>query len=100
MGTKDAKAGRESNPSSATAPVNVVSKKGINPQGTSGTMVSTQHKGTLRAAQGLQIKRFFTHPGEDIYGQMEWVQRSSIITEPDGRVVFKQDNVEVPSTWS
>ena len=106
MGNKDVKPSREPNPSSEAAPVkglakvNVVAKQPINPQGPSGTMVDNSAARALHTSKGLQIKRFFTHPGEDIYRQIEWVNRTSVITEPDGRIVFKQENVEVPSTWS
>ncbi|HEX9816958.1 MAG TPA: vitamin B12-dependent ribonucleotide reductase, partial [Candidatus Thermoplasmatota archaeon] len=62
--------------------------------------MDNQAKRALHTTEGLQVKRFFTHPGEDIYRQIEWVLRTSVISEPDGRIVFKQENVEVPSTWS
>jgi ribonucleoside-diphosphate reductase alpha chain len=49
---------------------------------------------------GLKVERRFTSPGADVYAQLEWTKRRSVITEPDGRVVFEAPDVEVPSTWS
>jgi ribonucleoside-diphosphate reductase alpha chain len=57
-------------------------------------------QGAVHSAGGLKVGRYFTHTGENVYDGLEWTKRSSLITEPDGRVVFKMDAVEVPTTWS
>jgi ribonucleoside-diphosphate reductase alpha chain len=48
----------------------------------------------------MKITRKFTKPGQDVYSTTKWVQRSSKITNPDGTVVFKMDDAEVPEGWS
>ena len=52
------------------------------------------------AAKGLRMKRFFTEAGKDPLESIQYEPRTSVITNPDGSVVFKMENVEVPKTWS
>ena len=49
---------------------------------------------------GIGISRKFTKEGVDVYSGLDWIQKSSVIAEPDGTVVFKHEDIEVPSTWS
>ena len=49
---------------------------------------------------GLTFERQFTHPFSKPLDEVRYVKRSSVITNPDGSVVFKMDNVEVPENWS
>ena len=53
---------------------------------------------------GLRIERRFTRARDggvlDPYETVEWDKRSTCITNPDGSVVFKMDDVEVPTAWS
>ncbi len=48
----------------------------------------------------MRITRKFTKPGQDVFKTTEWTTRSSKITNPDGTVVFKMDDAEVPAGWS
>lgn len=48
----------------------------------------------------MKIDRFFTHDGESPYSRINFVKRSSEIKNPDGSTVFKQENIEVPESWS
>jgi ribonucleoside-diphosphate reductase alpha chain len=50
--------------------------------------------------RGLVFKRFFTKPDAHPLDEIKYVKRSSVITNPDGSVVFKMENVEVPESWS
>jgi ribonucleoside-diphosphate reductase alpha chain len=50
--------------------------------------------------QGLRIPRRFTRRGESPYEAIEYETRSSVITNPDGSIVFRMDQVEVPKSWS
>ena len=50
--------------------------------------------------KGLKIPRMFTKEGVDVYTTVEWDKRTSMIKNPDGTVVFKMENVEVPKFWS
>ena len=48
----------------------------------------------------MKISRHFTKTGEDAYASLEFVSTVSEIRNPDGSIVFKLDDVEVPNTWS
>lgn len=50
--------------------------------------------------RGLRMSRRFTRPGVHPYDELEWVRRTSVITNPDGSVVFKMEDAEVPASWS
>ena len=48
----------------------------------------------------MKIERKLTKSGKDAYLNIEFTMRTSEIRNPDGTIVFKLDNLEVPSTWS
>ena len=48
----------------------------------------------------MKIHRKFTQPGKDAFASVDWVKRSSKISNPDGSVVFQMDDAEVPASWS
>jgi ribonucleoside-diphosphate reductase alpha chain len=48
----------------------------------------------------MRIERHFTVAGQDAYAGLEWKTTTSEIRNPDGSVVFRLDNLEVPTTWS
>lgn len=54
----------------------------------------------MPAGKGLIFERFFTKEGISPLEEIQYARRSSVITNPDGSVVFKMENVEVPETWS
>lgn len=49
---------------------------------------------------GFVIPRKFTRPGVNPLEEATYVKRSSVITNPDGSVVFQMKEVEVPESWS
>ena len=49
---------------------------------------------------GLHVPRRFTRPGVHPFDEMAWERRRTVISNPDGSVVFRMDDVEVPSDWS
>jgi len=51
-------------------------------------------------SNGLVVRRYFTQEGSSAYDMFNYDMRSSVIKNPDGSVVFEQNNVEVPSQWS
>jgi ribonucleoside-diphosphate reductase alpha chain len=51
-------------------------------------------------SRGLRIEHFFSTPGVHPFEQIEWETRSAKITGDNGQVVFEQDNIEVPVSWS
>ncbi|MEN8949896.1 vitamin B12-dependent ribonucleotide reductase [Planktotalea arctica] len=48
----------------------------------------------------MKISRHFTKAGQDAYSALDFITTVSEIRNPDGSVVFKLDNVEVPNSWS
>jgi len=50
--------------------------------------------------KGLMIKRKFTRHGINPLDEIKYEYRKSVITNPDGSVVFEMDNIEVPADWS
>ncbi len=48
----------------------------------------------------MKVQRYFTREGESPYSRINFVSRSSEIKNPDGTIVFKQDDIQVPDTWS
>ncbi len=48
----------------------------------------------------MKFERKYTKEGEDIYENMAFKKTNSEIRNPDGTVVFKLENIEVPESWS
>ena len=48
----------------------------------------------------MKIERIFTKAGQDAYADIEFRTTTSEIRNPDGTIVFKLDDCEVPSKWS
>ncbi|MBX9805544.1 MAG: vitamin B12-dependent ribonucleotide reductase [Alphaproteobacteria bacterium] len=48
----------------------------------------------------MKICRKFTTAGQSPYSAFKFRQTSSEIRNPDGSVVFRQDNIDVPEAWS
>jgi ribonucleoside-diphosphate reductase alpha chain len=57
-------------------------------------------KGTAAAKQSLPINRVFSDAKVKPFDQVEWEKRTAEITDDAGKVIFKQENVEVPKSWS
>ncbi len=52
------------------------------------------------ARKFLKIERTFSDARVKPFDQVEWDQRTAEITDDAGKVIFKQENVEVPKSWS
>jgi len=50
--------------------------------------------------KGLDFQRRYTRPGVSPLDLVEYSQRSCVITNPDGSVVFELRDVQVPEGWS
>ncbi len=48
----------------------------------------------------MKITRRFTKTGQDVFAGVEYEQRTSRITNPDGSVVFEMNDAEIPKAWS
>jgi ribonucleoside-diphosphate reductase alpha chain len=46
------------------------------------------------------VERVFSDARVRPFDQIEWERRTAEITDDAGKVIFKQDNVEVPKSWS
>ncbi len=48
----------------------------------------------------MKFTRTFTRNGASPYEMFKYSQRSSLLKNPDGSIVFQLDNIEVPTHWS
>src|SRR5580765_7780624 len=48
----------------------------------------------------LKVHRVFSNAKVKPFDQVEWEKRTAEITDDNGKVIFKQENVEVPKSWS
>src|SRR6202142_2748556 len=48
----------------------------------------------------LKMERVFSDPKIKPFDQIDWERRTAEITDDAGKVIFKQENVEVPKSWS
>ena len=65
-----------------------------------GKMAQQKSAKAKRAARGVDLSRHYTQPGVDPLDEVTYERRSSVITNPDGSVVFKMEGAEIPATWS
>jgi ribonucleoside-diphosphate reductase alpha chain len=49
---------------------------------------------------GLRVSRRWTRAGVNPLDEITWDKRRTVISNPDGSVVFQMNDVEVPSGWS
>jgi ribonucleoside-diphosphate reductase alpha chain len=64
---------------------------------------SAEHRphGTAKKKNaGLYFERVFSDAAISPFDQIEWERRTAEIADDSGKVIFKQDNVEVPKNWS
>ncbi len=59
-----------------------------------------KNKKSGKKEEKFLIDRHFTKEGENPFDSVEYDLRTSVITEPDGTVVFELKDVEVPRSWS
>ncbi|MZR13127.1 vitamin B12-dependent ribonucleotide reductase [Maritimibacter sp. DP07] len=48
----------------------------------------------------MKIDRKFTEAGKDAYDTIAFTRTTSEIRNPDGTIVFKLDDIEIPESWS
>ncbi len=78
-------------------------KPGIPPSSLKRTRPSAhgqRNRVTKKKNDRLHFERVFSHPTTAPFDQIEWERRTAEITEDSGKVIFKQENVEVPKGWS
>jgi len=61
-----------------------------------------QPKGAVEHSRsaGLKTERYFSTAGTHPFDELEWEIRSAQITGDKGEVIFQQDNIEVPASWT
>jgi len=50
--------------------------------------------------KSLSIERTFSDPNTAPFDQIQWERRTAEITDDADKVIFRQENVEVPKSWS
>jgi len=68
-----------------------------------GPKISASRKsktGKVAGNRNLNIERVFSDAKINPFEQVEWDQRTAEITDDAGKVIFKQENVDVPKSWS
>src|SRR5438067_9160738 len=53
-----------------------------------------------RTNTGLRFERIFSDASIAPFNQIAWEQRTAEITDDSGKIIFKQENIEVPKSWS
>src|SRR3546814_19311737 len=48
----------------------------------------------------MRVARRFTAAGTEVYDKIEFRRTSREIRNPDGSLVFRADDIEVPTSWS
>jgi ribonucleoside-diphosphate reductase alpha chain len=49
---------------------------------------------------GLRFERVFSNAAVAPFDQIEWERRTAEINDDSGKVIFKQEDIEVPKSWS
>jgi ribonucleoside-diphosphate reductase alpha chain len=66
----------------------------------SATSSRTGKASALPATKLARVERIFSDAKVKPFDQIEWDRRLAEITDDAGKVIFKQENVEVPKSWS
>ena len=62
--------------------------------------LSRRPRSRRKKNRGLRFERVFSDPAVAPFEQLEWERRTAEITDDGGKVIFKQEEVEVPKNWS
>ena len=82
---------------SLTAPTSRAPRRSASPK------VTTPKRGSLakgKKRQGIKVERVFSDAKRNPYDEIEWDTRTAEITDEGGKIIFKQEDVEVPKSWS
>ena len=52
------------------------------------------------SGSGVGVPRHYTRRGVQPLDEVAWTKRRTVIANPDGSVVYKMEDIEVPETWS
>src|SRR5438270_13266042 len=62
--------------------------------------VRTSNRRSKKKSKGLRFERVFSDANVAPFDQVDWERRTAEITDDSGKVIFKQENIEVPKSWS
>src|SRR5467141_5080381 len=62
--------------------------------------LSGERSARRSAKSKLRVERVFSDAKVKPFDQLEWDRRTAEITDDNSKVIFKQENVEVPKSWS
>src|SRR4029077_14978102 len=57
-------------------------------------------KATDGTGKGLSFQRYFTDGKKSPFDAVEWEKRTALIGNEKGVTIFRQEDVEVPKSWS
>src|SRR5438105_6033359 len=60
----------------------------------------TKNRASKKKNLGLRFERVFSDAKVGPFDQMDWERRTAEITDDGGKVIFKQESIEVPKSWS
>src|SRR5881227_3204437 len=78
-------------------------KPGILPASLNAPSRSTtcgKHTAEKKTNAGLRFERVFSNAAVAPFDQIDWKRRTAEITDDSGKVIFKQENIQVPKSWS
>ena len=76
------------------------SNRRTNHRATTNGRVSVASATRRRHQEGLKFARVFSQKAVAPFDEIEWEHRTAEITDDSGKAIFKQENVEVPKSWS
>ncbi|HEX4653057.1 MAG TPA: vitamin B12-dependent ribonucleotide reductase [Candidatus Udaeobacter sp.] len=77
-------------------------KPGIQPASLTSSLRSATRQKTATEKKknaGLRFDRVFSDAAVAPFDQIQWEERTAEITDDGGKVIFKQENIEVPKSW-
>ena len=70
------------------------------PADTHGAADSADASSRSEHGAGVSVTRLFTRPDVDPLDEVKYENRDSVITDPDGTIVFQLKGAEIPAGWS
>ena len=80
-----------------TAPTSRSPRRSTSPK------ITTPKRGSLAKGKprpSIKVERVFSDAKRNPYDEIEWDTRTAEITDEGGKIIFKQEDVEVPKNWS
>lgn len=73
------------------------------PRRSTSPKITTPKRGVLakgKQRSAIKVERVFSDAKRNPYDEIEWDTRTAEITDEGGKIIFKQEDVEVPKNWS